>query len=159
MPPEEPTAIPGNPSGFIRALQAEGEGPTAGLRIFRDAGGKIQDSRWFDLYRQVADTLARIPQSLGLDPYSVPGPGEYTQWSLGRGNQFMSRVEVKVLDRDTGDYYTKWHTYVTDEPHTMVEAEDDAFAMFGDPDTENAYGETVMGALTVTMAKTVPYGG
>lgn len=159
MTTNEPPNIPGNPSGFIRSLQAEGEGPTAGLRIFRDAGGEIQDSRWFDLYRQVADTLAGNEAAAGLDPFSLPGPADYTSWAMGRGNQFMTQVEVQVRDRDTGLYFTKQHTYVTDEPHTAAEAEDDAFALFGDPDTENTYGETVMGALAVTFAQTTPYGG
>lgn len=156
--PESDSGFPtGNPAGFIRGLINEGEGPTAGLSIFRDAGGHIQDSRWFELYGQVNDTIARVPEALGLDPFSTPGPSDYTEWSLGRGGQFMTQVEVQIRDRDTGLWFTKQHTYVTDEPHTPAEAEEDAFAMFGDPDVENTYGETVMGALAVTFAQTIPY--
>lgn len=148
----------GNPAGFIRGLLNEGEGPTSGLRIYRDAGGHIQDSRWFELYSQTAATLADRPAALGLDPFSIPGPTDYEQWALGRGNQYATQVHIQVVDRDTGDFFTKQHTYITDEPHTAADAEADAFAMFGDPDTENAYGETVMGALAVTFAQTTPYG-
>lgn len=147
----------GNPAGYIRGLLNEGTGPTEGLRQFRDNGGSIQDSRWFDLYGQVNATLADRPGALGLDPFNVPSPGEYETWSLGRGNQFMTQVEIQIRDRDTGLWFTKQHTFVTNDPHTAEDAEDDAFDLFGDPDTENNYGETVMGALAVTFAKTVPY--
>lgn len=148
----------GNPAGFIRGLLNEGEAPTAGLQIYRDAGGAIQDSRWFALYQQVSATYADRPEQLGLDPYSIPGPESYETWELGKGDQYATQVQIQVVDRDTGDWITKQHTYVTDLPHTAEEAEADAFAMFGDADTENQYGETVMGALAVTFAQTVPYG-
>lgn len=149
----------GNPSGFIRGLLNEGTGPTEGLRIYRDeAGGHIQDSRWFSLYQQVQGTYADRPDALALDPYSIPGPESYETWELGKGEQYATQVQIQIRDRDTGDWITRQHTYVTDLPHTAEEAEADAFAMFGDADTENQYGETVMGALAVTFAQTVPYG-
>lgn len=148
----------GNPSGFIRGLLGEEVGPTAGLRAYREAGGAIQDSRWFSLYSATSNTVAGLPESLALDPYSLPSGDDYEVWALGRGGQYMSQVEVQVYDRDTGNILTKQHTYVTDEPHTAAEAELDAFDQFGDPDVENAYGETVLGALTTTMATTVAYG-
>lgn len=147
----------GNPAGFIRGLLNEGEAPTAGLQIYRDAGGRIQDSRWFSLYQQVNSTYADRPAMLGLDPFSTPGPTDYETWQWGKGGQYATQVEIQVIDRDTGNWLTKLHTYVTDEPHTAEDAEADAFSMFGDPDTENQYGETVMGALAVTFARTLPY--
>jgi hypothetical protein len=148
----------GNPAGYIRGLLNEGVAPTRGLDLYREGGGRIQDSRWFDLYKEVNSTYADRPGMLGLDPYSVPGPTDFETWSLGRGNQYATQVQLQVIDRDTGLWFTKQHTYVTDEPHTAADAEADAFALFGDPDTENQYGETVMGALAVTFAQTVPYG-
>lgn len=148
----------GNPAGFIRGLLNEGEGPTAGLAIYRDAGGAIQNERWFALYRQVAQTYEDRPAQLGLDPYSIPGTGDYENWELGKGGQFATQVEIQVVDRDTGDWLTKQYTYVTDLPHSAAEAEENAFTEFGDPEIESAYGETVMGALAVTFAQTVPYG-
>ena len=148
----------GNPAGFIRGLINEGEGPTAGLDIYRAAGGEIRDSRWFELFQQVNQTYADRPNQLAMDPFSEPQSGDYETWRFGRGGQYATQVEVQVIDRDTGDWLTKQHTFVSDFPHTPAEAEADAFAMFGDPDTENNYGETVMGALAVTFARTIPYG-
>lgn len=157
MPPEEPTAIPGNPTGFIRDLQAEGEGPTAGLRLFRDAGGSIQDARWFDLYRQTADTLANTPATVGLDPYSVPGPGEYSTWAWGRGDQYMTQVNLSIYDRDLDTYLTQPYTYVTDEPHTPAEAEDAAIDQFDPLNTGSDFNQVVYGAVATDVARTVAY--
>ena len=154
MATEEPAAIPGNPAGFIRALQAAGEGPTAGLQMFRDAGGKIQDSRWFGLYRQVADTLEATPGALGLDPFSLPAPHEYVPWDLGPGDQFMTQVDVQLMNTADGTFVTKPATYVTDEPHTPEEAEDWAIAKFDPLNTGSPFSQTIMGALTVTVAQT-----
>ena len=158
MAGEEDIRSTGNPAGFIRGLIAEGMRPTEGLREYKAVGGRIQESRWFALYQQVYNTYADRPAQLGLDPFAIPGTGNYETWRLGKGGQYATQVQIQVVDRDTGDFLTKQHTYVTDVPHTAADAEADAFAMFGDPDVENQYSETVMGALAVTFAQTVPYG-
>lgn len=148
----------GNPSGFIRGLLGEEVGPTAGLRAYREAGGAIQDSRWFSLYSQVSSNIAAQPEMLALDPYSVPSESDMGTWQLGRGGGYLSTVNVQIYDRDTGFLIDKTHFYVTDEPHTAADAEADAFDMFGDPDTENNYGETVLGALQTGTFRTIAYG-
>jgi hypothetical protein len=90
---------------------------------------------------------------------SLPGPGDYGEWTAGRGGQYATQVEVQLIDRDTGLWITKQHTYITDEPHTPYDAEADAFDVFGDPDTENDYGETVMGAVAINLWRTTPFSG
>lgn len=147
----------GNPAGFVKQLIQQGYNATQGLGEFRAAGGRIRDSRWFSLYGQVDDTIRRTPETLALDPNQLPGPNDYGVWAMGRGNQYATQVSVTILDRDTGLMTTRQHTYITDLPHTPAEAEADAIDMFGDPDTESAYGETVMGATAVHVWQTVPY--
>jgi hypothetical protein len=147
----------GNPAGFIRGLLNEGETPTAGLAIYREAGGHIQDSRWFAMYRQVADTYADRPAMLGLDPFSLPGPEQYVEWRMGQGGQYATQVQIQILDRDTGDWLTKQFTYVTDQPHTAAEAERDAWDQFDPLNTGADYNEVMMGAVAVTFAQTIPY--
>lgn len=158
MTSSEPAGIPGNPAGFIRSLLSAGEAPTAGLQIFREAGGRIQDSRWFDLYKSVAQSAANQPNVLGLDPYSLPAPNEYSTMWLGKGGQYLTQVEVTTLDRETGGYLTKMLTYATRDPHTPAEAEDFLMGQFADPDVEDEYGQTAMGAVATDVILTVPYG-
>lgn len=150
---------PSNVAGYIRGLQAEGVGPTEGLRIFRDEPfGHIQDSRWFDLYKSVAQTIESEPAVLGLDPFSTPAPGEYGRFQLGTGGQYVSTVELQMIDRDTGEWFVQKVEYWSQEPHTPAEAEDALLADWADPDAQDTYGVTVMGAVTVNVWQTMPVG-
>lgn len=148
----------GNPAGYIKQLIQEGYRPTEGLRIFKEAGGQINEGRWFATYGQVNDMLLRQPDALALNPNQIPDAGDLGVWAAGRGNQYATQVSVVVMDRDTGTFLTKQHTYLTNEPHTPAEAETDALDTFGDPEAESAYGETVMGAITTNVMQTVAYG-
>jgi hypothetical protein len=154
---EPPTNV-GNISGFIRDVQEAGIGATEGLAMLREAGGAIRDSRWFALYGQVADTIAREPAFLALNPYQVPDASELGTWAMGGGNEYATQVAMQMLDRGTGLLTTQLATYVSDVPHTGVEAEAWAMDQFGDPQAESQYGTTVMGAMAVKYWKTVPYG-
>lgn len=148
----------GNPSGFIKQLILGGYKAREGLGVFREAGGQIRDSRWYSLYGNIDDSIRRAPDHLALDPNQLPGPNDYGVWAMGRGGQYATQVKVQILDRDTGLWTERQHTYVTDLPHTPAEAEADAIDMFGDPDAEAAYGETVMGATTTNVWRTTAYG-
>lgn len=147
----------GNPAGFIRGLINEGERPTAGLDIYREAGGHIQDARWFSLYQQVANTYNDRPAMLGLDPYSAPGPTDYETWAFGRGGQYATQVQMQMVERDTGEFVTMQYTHLTDEPHTPAEAEAAAWDSFDPEVTGSDWDQTMMGATFTAVARTVPY--
>ncbi len=154
---EFPGPSTGNPAGFIRGLLNEGENQTNGLDIYRQAGGHIQDSRWAQLYRQVASTYADRPAQLGLDPFSIPGAGDYETWEFGKGGQFATQVQIQVFDRDLGQFVTKQYTHVTNVPHTAAEAEQAAIDQFDPENTGADYNEIMMGAVATSFATTVPY--
>lgn len=148
----------GNVSGYVKDYIKAGYSATAALADFRDAGGAIRDSRWYALYGQVTDTIAREPSFLALDPYALPDPSEYGTWAMGRGGQFATQIQLQLIDRGSGLITTQLATYVTDMPHTPVEAQMWAQDTFGDPDAEADYGVTVMGATATKIWTTVPYG-
>lgn len=148
----------GNVSGFIRDLVAEGIPATQGLAMLRESGGAIRDSRWYSLYGQVRDTIAREPSFLAINPYQLPGASDYGTWAMGRGGQYATQVGVTLLDRGTGLLTTQLATYVSDTPHTGVEAEQWAQDQFGTADAQTDYGVTVMGATAQKYWQTVPYG-
>lgn len=157
--PDEIGVPSSNVAGYIRGLISEGVGPTEGLRIFKDEPfGHIRESRWFDLYREVNDTIAREPQWAGLDPFSTPAPGEYGTFEAGQGGKFVTTVEMQMIDRGTGLWFTQKAEYWTSEPHTPAEAEDWALSTWSDSDLEAQYSTTVMGALAVHLWQTTPLG-
>jgi hypothetical protein len=149
----------GNPAGFIRALIGEGESATSGLAIYREAGGAIQDSRWFQMYGQVANTVAQTPEMLGVDPFNLPGPGDYGEWATSRPGMYATQVEMQVLDRDLGQWLTMPYTYITDEPHTTAEAEQAAMDQFDPANTGSDFNQAMMGAVAVHLWRTVPLEG
>jgi len=152
-----PGANIGNPSGFIKGLIDEGEGPTSGLQIFRDAGGEIRTQTWFQLYGEVNEALITSGEASALDPYQLPDPAGYSEWKMGRGGQFATQVKVFFTDRDTGVVGTTNYTYITDQAHTPGEAEAAAFDEYADADNENEYGQTVQGTMTTNVFATVPW--
>lgn len=148
-----------NPAGFMRALLAEGESATSGLAIYREAGGAIQDSRWYQLYGQVANTVAQTPEMLEVDPFGLPGPADYGEWATNKPGQFATQVEMQVFDRDLGEWLTMPATYLTDDPHTIAEAEQWAMDQFDPENTGSDFNQTVMGAVAVHLWRTVPLEG
>lgn len=149
----------GNPAGFMRGLIAEGETATSGLQIFREAGGAIQDSRWFQLYGQVANTVAATPEMLEVDPLNLPSPADYGEWATNNPGQYVTQVEMQVFDRDLGSWLTMPATYLTDEPHTPAEAEQWAIDQFDPESTGSDFNQTVMGAIATHFWRTVPLEG
>lgn len=148
-----------NPSAYIKELIEQGVGPTQGLKDFRGDDGEITDSRWFKLFGEVNGLLDREDQILGLAGGSVPPPELYGSFEAGSGGQYVTTVEIQMIDRGTGDWYTQQYQYWTADPHTPEEAQDDAWAMFGDADTESQYEQTMMGAVAVSFWRTTPFGG
>lgn len=148
----------GNVSGYIRDFITQGVNATQALRQFRDDGGAIRDSRWYALYGQITDTIAREPAFLALNPYALPDASEYGTWAMGRGGQYATQVQLQLLDKQDGTKSTQLATYVTDAPHTPIEAEQWAQDTFGDADSEADYGVLVQGAIATKIWVTVPYG-
>lgn len=147
----------GNPAGYIKGLINEGESATSGLDIFRSDGGAIRTQTWFQLYGEVNASMIRAGDAAGLDPYVLPGPSDYSEWAMGTGGQYVTQVNVFVVDRDTGLVGTINYTYVTDEPHTPAEAEAAAFDEYSDADTQDSYGQTVQGTSTANVYRTVSW--
>jgi hypothetical protein len=66
-------------------------------------------------------------------------------------------VNVQYVDVDTGLIGTKQFMYVTDEPHTPLEAQQAAWDEYSDPDAIEAYGQRPVGTTTRNVYQTVAY--
>lgn len=151
----DPEANTGNPAGFIVGQVSGGVSSSAALRAFREAGGSIRTQTFYRLYGEVTDALARSDSAAGLDPFSLPDPGNYATWTMGRGGQFATQVKVFFRDVDTGLIGTSNFTYVTDEPHSPAEAEAAAYDEYNDPDNAADYGQAVLGTATSNVFQTI----
>lgn len=160
MAPNDDFADVYNPSGYIKSLIDQGIGPTEGLRTFRfDDGGQIQDSRWFQLYGEVNGMLGRQPSMLGVDQTSVPSADLFGSFEAGAGGQYVTTVELQIIDRGTGLWYTQQVQYWSDSPHTPQEAQDAMLDAWADPDAQDQYEQTVMGANAVAFWQTTEFSG
>lgn len=148
-------ASTGNPAGYIVGSIGEGLSSTAALNAYREAGGSIRTQTWYRLYGEVTDSLARSPVAGQLDPDQLPGGGDYATWTMGKGKQFATQVQVYHRDLDTGIVGTSNFTYVTDYAHTPGEAEEAAFNEYSDPDNASEYGQAVLGTATVNVYQTI----
>ena len=152
------TPVPGNPAGFIAYHVSIGSSASEALREWRDLGGTSGDAKWFQLYGQVTDTMMRTPDMAALDPASLPSAADYGEWSMGRGGQYATQVNVTYIDEETGLRAQQPFTYITDEPHTPEEAEAAAVDEYGSEENTEQYGQTVTGAYTIHVWQTTPFG-
>lgn len=127
------------------------------LAEWRAAGGTFGNQAWRALYGQVSDTLLRMPDQAALDPTMLPSGPDYATWSMGRGGQYATDVNVAYMDQETGLRATSRYTYVTDTPHTPEEAQDAALADFGSDENAQRYGQTITGAFAVHIYQTVAW--
>jgi len=149
----------GNPAGYIHGLLSEGMGPTEGLRQFKDDGGRINEGRWFDLYRSVATGEALTPELLARDPFAIPGPGDMGEWMAGTGGKYAWTVQMTLRDRETGLMFTQNVTHLSDVPVSAAQAQADMMADWSVPEDMSEYGVTTMGAIALRAWATVPFGG
>jgi hypothetical protein len=153
----DPGTPVGNPAGYMADAWERGLSGRAALQEFRDAGGAMRDSYFRELYAQVGDSLTRRGSIGDVGMYDIPDPNQYSTWSMGKGGQFATQVEVSFRDKDTGIFGTKDFTYVTDEAHTKFEAESAAWDEYADPDNADEYDQVAQGTRTINMYQTVAW--
>lgn len=151
--------LSGNPAGYIANAIGEGTNATQALNQFRAEGGSFTTQSWYRLYGEVGASIANQTTAAGLDPYSVPNAGDYTQWSMQGGDQYATSVNVFFRDRDTGLIGSKQYDYISDSPHTPAEAAAAAWDDYGDPEAQGAYGQTLVGWSIKNVYQTVPWVG
>jgi hypothetical protein len=154
---EELPTKPGNPAGFMAYHQSIGTSARGALAEWRELGGTSADAKWRELWGQVEDTMLRTADTAGLQPDELPSPADYGVWSMGRGGQYATQVNVTYVDAETGLRFVSPYTYVTDDPHTPEEAEQAAMDEYGGDDNAEKYGQTITGAFTVHVWQTEPF--
>ena len=157
--PGTDTPVPGNPAGFMAYHVSIGTSARGALAEWRDIGGTSGDKAWYQLYGQVTDTIMRTPDMAALDPSALPSASDYGEWTMGRGGQYATQVNVTYLDQDDGTRSTVPFTWITDTPHTPEEAEQAAIDTYSTDEAEDRYRQTITGAYTVHIWQTTAFDG
>lgn len=147
----------GNPVGYISEAIGLGWSQSETLATFRADGASMSTQTFGRLFNEVSDSIARQSDAAGLDPFQLPDPNAYATWTMGKGGEFATSVNVLFRDEDTGLIGTKQFLYKTSEPHTPAEAQQAAWDAFSDPDAQDAYGQIALGTSTRNVFRTVAF--
>lgn len=150
----DPSVPWGNPVSYIAEAQGLGWTQSETLRTFRADGAEMATQTFGRLWHEIADSSARQSDAASLDPMALPGPNDYATWTMGKGGEYATSVNVLFRDVDTGLIGTKQFLYKTADPHTPAEAQQAAWDEFSDPDNEQLYGQVALGVSTRNVFQT-----
>lgn len=109
------------PRGLIHSLVNEGGNPTATLRMFREAGGRMRTQTWYRMWGEVTNERALGGIEEGAPLNQVPGRTETLTMTTRRAKGYMQRVQV--VGRDiSGNAITKTIDIRTPELMTRSDA-------------------------------------
>lgn len=147
----------GNVTGYQAGMIREGMSARSALAAFREAGGAIRDSVWYSTYASTRDGIARLGEAANLDYDALPSGEAYGTVAMGGGDQYVTKVQLTLVDIDTGDVLTNYYTHVADDPHTPGEAVAEAMDIFGGTESLSNYRTRVVGGLVTSVFRTTPY--
>lgn len=153
-------ALPDLPLGAAIRTVKEGLSGRAGLRAFRDGGGRINDSTWFKLVgqarRAISETLDEATRPLSRRPRG----DEVTQIASRRRTGYWQQVEVFYRDRQTGLVESAPFVLRSQGLFTRQAVIDFAVSEWqaGSSGTPNPDDHEVLGAAYVSTLELVPEG-
>lgn len=151
----------GNIAGAIASAILGGRKPTETLREFRDAGGAIRDSRWYQLWKDVTDTVNAKADILSLPQHRRPDDSLFTPWATKRPGQYGYQLSIFTRDRDTGVTIIRQHTIFYDSKVSLNKAINDSMDQVTNDDGTigTELNEVVEGARVTGLWVTVPIEG
>lgn len=91
------------PLGAAVRTVREGLSARAGLRAFRDGGGRINDTTWFRMVGEARRTLGESIAETGRPLSRRPTGDEITTITSRKRSGFWQQVEVFFRDRQSGE--------------------------------------------------------
>ena len=89
------------PLGIIERLVKEGTNATQGLQQYRQAGGRIRDSRWFQAFGELQAELSRKDMVRAAPINRLPTGEEISKITAKKHGAYVYRGAVMVVERDT----------------------------------------------------------
>lgn len=87
------------PVGAIRAMISEGISPTAGLRAYRKAGGRIGNERWFAAYSALQREVSTRDRIQAAPVNRLPVVDEITAVPSKRPGAYLYRGAILTFDK------------------------------------------------------------
>ncbi len=151
----------GNIAGFIADLILRGTTPTSGLSEFRDAGGRIGNGRWFEIWNDTKSAVENKADMIGLPGHRRPDDSMFSPWSTKRPGEYGYQISITTYDRDSGSIIQRQHTQFYDQKVSIDKAINDSLDQItndeGTIGTETT--EVVLGATLSNLYITVPIEG
>lgn len=148
----------GSIGGFIRRAISEGMSVTKARNAFRSEQiGRMSNAAFGQMYGQVRAAIGNRSAIAALDYNAIPPAEALTEWRAGAGGRYSSFVEVLVREIGSRDVSTRFHQFVTDEPHTPQDAVDAAIDVIsmGSEDGTTPSGEVVLDGVVTSMTRTI----
>ncbi|MGH9361069.1 MAG: hypothetical protein ACRD2T_04075 [Thermoanaerobaculia bacterium] len=139
----------GNPVGFIARAIQEGMRVTTGRDTFRQAGGRIANQTWSNLWGEVDASLRARGRVAGMDPRLPPADADFTSTSWGRAGTNIYQVDVWVRDPATELFSQRSYSAVFDFAPSLDVATAQAIGDF--TEFEDLYFEQVVGAQVTAL--------
>ena len=149
-----------NAGAFMAQAISEGLGVTEARNALRAAGMRMSNATFSDMYAQVRDTIGNRDAVQALGDDAIPAGADYTEWTMGEGDQYASFVTSYVRVPGQDGIEPRYFIYTTDAPHTKQDAMDAAADQYGDEnlaDYPGAHG-TYQGSVVTSMTRTVSVG-
>lgn len=145
-------------AGFIAKQIIKGVGPTAALAEFRAAGGAVRTQRWFQVFKETADAVARANEFANLSGHLRPADSMFSEWSTRRPGLYGYQIQIVTRDMDTGETILREHTQFYDRKVSPNKAIADSLNDLSEEDGTigTQATEKIEGAFLKGLYRTIP---
>lgn len=148
-----------NVGAFLTGAIEEGLSARQALIRFREAGMRMSNESFRQLYAETRDIIGDRDYLAALDYDAIPEGEQLGTWAMGEGGQFATFVTSFVRRVGERELEQRYYTFITDEPHTAADAiaaAQDFYtdeALVGDSFGGGVYQGSVVTSMTQTRAR------
>jgi hypothetical protein len=148
-----------NPTPAQFALQSvlEGLSARAGLKQFREAGGRVANQTWFAL-RGEMEAMVASREGVYNEPQRLrPTAAEIQTWTTTKAQGYVQQVEVLVRERGTGQIVSVPYTSIGRTLRSRAAIIEESLDVYSDDNAEK-YNQQILGAVYSGTYQAVPVG-
>lgn len=143
------------PSYQALASFNEGSSASGGLAAFREAGGRIGNQAWYQLWNNIASRNQRYESEFNKPLGELPVEADITDFPTGKARGYMQQVLMHFRDRETGELVTRDYSTVSRDLMTRQAAIDEAMSNYT-PDGTDGEKQQFLGAFYASTYRMQP---